>query len=118
MKKTLHVVVQGSSGSGKTHLIKKIADLMPQERVKRFTRISEKSFYNYGEYDLVNRLIVLEDYDGMKEEAEFALRELQSNEKLGPPSRLDHIAIATGSSETISSERENQNPYAPPEFPG
>jgi DNA primase catalytic core len=82
MKKTLHVVVQGSSGSGKTHLIKKIADLMPQERVKRFTRISEKSFYNYGEYDLVNRLIVLEDYDGMKEEAEFALRELQSNEIL------------------------------------
>lgn len=82
MSKTLHVVVQGSSGSGKTHLIKKIADLMPQERVKRFTRITEKSFYNYGEYDLKNTLIVLEDYDGMKEEAEFALRELQSNEIL------------------------------------
>ena len=82
MKKTLHVVVQGSSGSGKTHLIKKIADLMPEERVKRFTRISEKSFYNYGEFDLVNMLIVLEDYDGMKEEAEFALRELQTNEIL------------------------------------
>ncbi len=82
MSKTLHVVVQGSSGSGKTHLIKKIADLMPPESVKRFTRITEKSFYNYGEYDLKNTLIVLEDYDGMKEEAEFALRELQSNEIL------------------------------------
>jgi DNA primase len=102
MKKTLHVVVQGSSGSGKTHLIKKIADLMPQERVKRFTRISEKSFYNYGEYDLVNRLIVLEDYDGMKEEAEFALRELQSNEKLiSSTSKKDEITGEMRSGENV-----------------
>ena len=82
MKKTLHVVVQGSSGSGKTHLIKKISENMPQEKVKNFTRVSDRSFYNYGEYDLCNSLIVLEDYDGMGEEAELAWRELQSNEKL------------------------------------
>ena len=82
MRSTLHAVVQGSSGSGKTHIIKKIADLMPQETVKRFTRVTDKSFYNYGETDLKNHLIVLEDYDGMNEEAEFAWRELQSNEVL------------------------------------
>jgi hypothetical protein len=50
--------------------------------------------------------------------AYLGLRKLRRNEKFGPPSRLDHIAIATGSSEIISSERENQNPYAPPEFQG
>jgi len=82
MRSTLHAVVQGSSGSGKTHIIKKIADLMPQETVKRFTRVSDKSFYNYGEYDLKNHLIILEDYDGMNEDAEYAWRELQSNEVL------------------------------------
>ena len=108
MKKTLHVVVQGSSGSGKTHLIKKVADLMPDERVKRFTRISEKSFYNYGEFDLVNMLIVLEDYDGMKEEAEFALRELQTNEILiSSTSKKDEI---TG--EIKSGENKVRGPIA------
>ena len=55
---------------------------MPQEKVKKFTRITEKSLYNYGEFDLVNILIILEDYDGMKEEAEYSWRELQSNEIL------------------------------------
>ena len=102
MKKTLNVVVQGSSGSGKTHLIKKVSDLMPQQRVKRFTRITEKSFYNYGEFDLVNRLIVLEDYDGMKEEAEFALRELQSNEQLiSSTSKKDEVTGEIKSGENI-----------------
>jgi len=102
MKKTLNVVVQGSSGSGKTHLIKKVSDLMPQQRVKRFTRITEKSFYNYGEFDLVNRLIVLEDYDGMKEEAEFALRELQSNEQLiSSTSKKDELTGEIKSGENI-----------------
>ena len=82
MRKTLHVVVQGSSGSGKSHTIGKIADLMPQEKTKRYTRVSDKSFYNYGEHDLCNTLIILEDYDGMTEDAELAWRELQSNEKI------------------------------------
>ncbi|MCH4831182.1 hypothetical protein E5F92_000220 [Flavobacterium columnare] len=44
--------------------------------------VTDKSFYNYGEFDLVNTGIILEDYDGLSEEAELAWRELQSNEKL------------------------------------
>jgi DNA primase len=45
-KSPLHAIVQGSSGSGKTHLISKIADLILQEDVLRFTRITESSLYN------------------------------------------------------------------------
>ena len=82
MKKPLNVVVQGSSGSGKSYIIKKVSDLVPQEKVKRYTRLSEKSFYNFGEYDLCNRLIIIEDYDGMNEEVEYAFREIQSNGSL------------------------------------
>lgn len=81
-KQPLHAIVQGSSGSGKTHLISKIADLIPQEDVLRFTRITESSLYNWGEYDLVNKLLVIEDLDGLKEEALFAMRELISNQRL------------------------------------
>lgn len=81
-KQPLHAIVQGSSGSGKTHLISKIADIVPQEDVLRFTRITESSLYNWGEYDLVNKLLVIEDLDGLKEEALFAMRELISNQRL------------------------------------
>ncbi|MFY0598058.1 MAG: toprim domain-containing protein [Cyclobacteriaceae bacterium] len=78
MEDTLHALVQGSSGSGKTHLITKISELMPSEHTIPLTRVTESSFYNYGENELCNRLIILEDLDGLKEEAFLAFRELQS----------------------------------------
>jgi DNA primase len=82
MPDTLHALIQGSSGSGKTYLSRQITDLMPKEDVIRLTRVTESSFYNYGEYELQYKLIVLEDVDGLKEEAEFAFRELQSNNEI------------------------------------
>ena len=82
MSNPLHVVVQGSSGSGKSHLIGKIADLIPQEWVRRYTRISDKALYNFGEWELKNNLIIIEDYDGLSEEVEYALRELISSHRL------------------------------------
>jgi DNA primase len=78
MPDTLHALIQGSSGSGKTHLLSKISAFIPQEDRKHFTRVTEGSFYNYSTYDLKNKLICLEDLDGMKEEAYLAFRELQS----------------------------------------
>lgn len=82
MPDTLHALIQGSSGSGKTHLLIKVSALIPDEDVKRFTRVTDSSFYNYGPYELQNKLICLEDFDGMREEAQLAFRELQSRELL------------------------------------
>lgn len=81
-KNPLHALVQGSSGSGKTHIISRIADLMPQEDVLRFTRITESSLYNWGEFDLYQKIIIIEDLDGLKEDALYALREFISNQVL------------------------------------
>lgn len=78
MSEPLHALIQGSSGSGKTHLMAKIYGFIPQRDRKNFTRVTEGSLYNYGMYDLQNKLICIEDLDGMKEEAQFAFRELQS----------------------------------------
>jgi 5S rRNA maturation endonuclease (ribonuclease M5) len=78
MREPLHALIQGSSGSGKTHLMAKIYHFIPQADKKNFTRVTEGSLYNYGIYDLQNKLICIEDLDGMKEEAQFAFRELQS----------------------------------------
>jgi len=82
MRNTLHALIQGSSGSGKTRLLKIISELMPIEDVKKYTRVTDSSFYNQEEYFFVNKLICFEDYDGLKEDAQLAVRELQSNEIL------------------------------------
>jgi len=82
MPDTLHALIQGSSGSGKTRLLKIISDLMPTEDVKKYTRVTDNSFYNQDEYFFVNKLVCFEDMDGLKEDAQLAVRELQSNEIL------------------------------------
>ena len=82
MSDTLHALIQGSSGSGKTRLLKVISYLMPDEDVKRYTRVTDNSFYNQDEYFFVNKLICFEDLDGLKEDAQLAVRELQSNDIL------------------------------------
>ena len=76
----LHVLIQGSSGSGKTRLLRQISDCMPGPQVVRLTRVSDKSFYNYPENFLRNKLVCLERWvDGLSEEAEYAYREPVSN---------------------------------------
>lgn len=82
MSETLHALIQGSSGSGKTRLLKVISHLIPDEDVKRYTRVTDNSFYNQDEYFFVNKLLCFEDLDGLKEDAQLAVRELQSNEIL------------------------------------
>ena len=82
MEQTLHALIQGSSGSGKTRLLRVIRELMPQEGVKSYTRVTDGSLYNQSEYYFKNKLLCFEDIDGLKEEALLAVRELQSNEIL------------------------------------
>src|SRR5690606_8245539 len=57
MPDTLHALIQGSSGSGKTRLLKISGELMPPEDVKRYTRVTDNSFYNQDEYFFVNKLV-------------------------------------------------------------
>ncbi|EAY24071.1 P-loop NTPase family protein [Microscilla marina] len=82
MPDTLHAIVQGSSGSGKSHLLNVILKLMPEEGAMDVTRITDRSLYNYGKYDLCNKLFVLQDLDGLSEEALLSFRELISYGKL------------------------------------
>ncbi|QYS87236.1 toprim domain-containing protein [Flavobacterium oreochromis] len=82
MNYNLHVLYQGSSGSGKTHTIKQIALLIPPEDVIYLTRVTESSLYNYKNGEFMYKLVVFEDLDGLKEEALLAVREMISNKKL------------------------------------
>lgn len=98
MPDTLHALIQGSSGSGKTRLLKQISDCMPPEKVTKLTRVSDKALYNYPERFFVNRLLCLEDIDGLPEEAGFAFRELQSNGELTSATsiKLENGQITSG----------------------
>jgi energy-coupling factor transporter ATP-binding protein EcfA2 len=78
MNTPLHSLVQGTSGSGKSHLINTIGQCFPPEDVMSMTRVTSKSFYHYTKNDLVNKLMLIQDYDGLDEEAQYAFRELQS----------------------------------------
>ncbi|WP_258929640.1 hypothetical protein [Flavobacterium davisii] len=82
MNYNLHILYQGSSGSGKTHTIKQIASLIPPEDVIYLTRVTESSLYNYKNGEFMYKLVVFEDMDGLKEEALMAVREMISNKKL------------------------------------
>ncbi len=55
---------------------------MPPEEIKRYTRVTDGSFYNQPEYFFSHKLLCFEDIDGLKEDALLAVRELQSNEIL------------------------------------
>ena len=40
---------------------------MPPEFVILLTRVTESSFYNYGQYELSHKVIGIEDADGLEE---------------------------------------------------
>ncbi|MFA6924710.1 MAG: hypothetical protein WC223_10725 [Bacteroidales bacterium] len=79
MSNPLHTLIQGTSGSGKSHLINTIGQCFPSEDVLIMTRVTSKSFYHYSKEELVDKLLLLQDYDGLDEEAQYAFRELQSS---------------------------------------
>ena len=78
----LHVLCQGASGMGKTHSQEVIAACLPQEDVIEITRMTDYSFYNYGERELSHKVMFLEDMDSLGEEAMLALREMQSKGRI------------------------------------
>ena len=78
MPEPLHGLIQGSSGSGKTHLLSSLCALVPPEHYIPITRATDNSFYNYRPYELRHKLISVEDKDAMSEEANLAFRELQT----------------------------------------
>ncbi|MEZ4721113.1 MAG: hypothetical protein R2813_04465 [Flavobacteriales bacterium] len=77
----LHVISLGSSGTGKTHLQEKVGDLVPEEEKVEITTLSENAFYYFGQRELKNRLILIEDLDGA-ENVLYPMRELMSKRRI------------------------------------
>ncbi len=77
----LHCISLGSSGTGKTHLQSKVADLIPEVDRLEITVLSANAFYYFNRTELQHKLILIEDLDGA-ESVLYPLRELQSKKKI------------------------------------
>lgn len=77
----LHVISFGSSGTGKTHLQEKVAELIPEEDKIEITTLSDNAFYYFEKNELSHKLILIEDFDGALGVL-YPLRELQSKKRI------------------------------------
>lgn len=77
----LHLMLLGSSGSGKTYLQEKVSELMPKEDKIEITQITENAFYYFKQDELKNKLLLIEDLDGAQSSL-YPLRELQSKRRI------------------------------------
>ncbi|BDS10677.1 toprim domain-containing protein [Aureispira anguillae] len=80
-KDPLHALIQGSSGTGKTLLMRKVMAMIPEEKRHIWTRISDKSLYHAGT-KYKHTSIAVEDWDGLSEEVQYVVREMQSGKRL------------------------------------
>ena len=82
-ERPLHVICLGASGTGKTYLQEKIADLIPAEQKLEVTALSENALYYFERSELKHKLVLIEDLDGAAEDKIlYAIRELQSKRKI------------------------------------
>lgn len=103
MSNPLHGMLQGTSGGGKSHLINYVAECIPQEDLLDMTRITSKSLYHYKDKELTNKLIIIQDFNGLDEEAQFAFREIQSHKKLSSSTVVkDMLGNTKGKIKTVT----------------
>lgn len=95
----LHALIQGSSGTGKTLLMRKVMAMLPEADRHIWTRISDKSLYHAGT-KFKHSAIAVEDWDGLSEEVQYVVRELQSGQRLSstitqkkPNGELDNVEL-------------------------
>ncbi len=77
----LHIISFGASGTGKTYLQEGVAKLVPDENKLEITTLSGNALYYFKNDDLKNKLLLIEDYDGVQDGL-YALRELSSKQKI------------------------------------
>ena len=77
----LHVISLGNSGIGKTHLQEKVSALIPDEDKLEITTLSGNAFYYFGQQELRNKLILIEDLDGA-DQVLYPLREIKSKKQV------------------------------------
>ena len=102
LERPLHVISLGNSGTGKTYLQEKIAELFPKHEKVELTSSTDNAFYYFDKQELVHKIVIVEDMDGVGHIL-YTLRELQSKKKI---SRTVPLKDSKGNLKTIRIEVE------------
>jgi DNA primase/energy-coupling factor transporter ATP-binding protein EcfA2 len=81
MQQPLSVLIQGSSGSGKTELMKSVLKFMPSEDVVGYSSMSAQSLYYMGTGKLKHKILSIEEHMGA-DKTSYPLKLLISEKKL------------------------------------
>jgi len=82
MKRPINCTVRAGSSVGKSNLTSKVLDLMPEEDVIRFTRITSKFLDYLGENDLQHKILYIAERAGT-EDADYSLRMVEDDTNPG-----------------------------------
>jgi DNA primase len=77
----LSVICLAKSGMGKSYLMEKVANCIPDEHKKEHTQFTGNSFYYYKREEIRGKVFLIEDLDGAQEVL-FPIRELQTKKRI------------------------------------
>ena len=96
LEKPQSCIIRSESGSGKSFLMECVAELMPNEDVEFFSRLTPQSLYYMDRDRLKHKLLIVDERDG-SDDAEYSIRTLQTRRKLtlAVPAKDDKGQITT-----------------------
>jgi DNA-binding transcriptional ArsR family regulator len=77
----ISVICLARSGAGKSYLMEKVANCIPEEDKKEHTQFTGNSFYYYKREEIRNKVFIVKDLEGALSVL-FPMRELQSEKKI------------------------------------
>lgn len=80
-KDPLSVICLARSGVGKSYLMEKVSECIPDEDRKEHTQFSGNSFYYYKREEIRGKVFLIEDLDGAQAVL-FPIRELQTKKRI------------------------------------
>jgi hypothetical protein len=80
LRRPLGILVQSSSSAGKSTVVDRVLDLMPEQRTHRYASLSENALV-YEQRDIRHHILAIAELEGA-EDAIYALKLLQSDGKL------------------------------------
>lgn len=81
LDRPLGAIVRGPVGSGKSALMKAVAELLPASSVLSFSRLTPQALYFMPEGSLCHKLMVCDEYEGLAD-SQYALRTMMSEQSL------------------------------------
>jgi len=81
LEKPLGGMIRGEAGCGKSELIRCVTRVLPMTDVLYFSRMTGQSLFFMPRDQLQNKLLVVDEYEGMQE-SEYAVRTMMSSQTL------------------------------------